>query len=94
MVCPHCHSGELEWADLPREGHLYAFSAVLAGAPIGMEAEVPFVVGLVDLEGVPLRVFGRVVGKGWMECRVGERVKVEPFTLPDGRAFYRFCTVS
>ena len=93
LVCPHCHAEVLDWADLPKEGHLYAFSAVLAGAPLGMEADVPFVVGLVDLEGVALRVFGRVVGKGWMECRVGERVRVEPYELPDGRVFFRFRTV-
>ena len=90
VACPRCHTTELEWVDLPSSGHVYAFSAVLAGAPLGMEKEVPFVVGLVDLDGAPLRLFGRIVGTPWTECRVGMPVKVEPFEQADGRVFYRF----
>jgi len=89
-ACPKCHGGELEWVDLPEGGRLYAFSAVLAGAPIGMEDEVPFSVGLVDLDGVPLRIFGRIEGRPWNALAVGERVRVEPYALGDGRTFYRF----
>jgi uncharacterized OB-fold protein len=90
VTCPQCHSEELEWVELPQSGHLYAFSALLAGAPLGMEADLPITVGLVDLEGAPLRLFGRLVGAPWNEIHVGERVRVEPFELPDGRIFYRF----
>lgn len=92
VVCPHCHSEELAWVDLPNHGRIYAFSAVLAGAPMGFEAELPFVVGLVDLDGASLRLFGRIVGTPWNECRVGQAVTVETYDLPDGRAFYRFRT--
>jgi uncharacterized protein len=90
VVCPDCHSDALEWRDLPMTGRIYAFSAVLAGAPLGMEAEVPFVVGLVDLDGVPLRLFGRIAGRPWEACAVGQPVGVEPYSLADGRVFYRF----
>ncbi len=89
-VCPKCHGSELDWVDLPEGGTLYAFSAVLAGAPFGMEADVPFAVGLVDLDGAPLRLFGRIVGRPWDELSVGDRVSVEPYSAPDGRVFYRF----
>jgi uncharacterized OB-fold protein len=58
-----------------------------------MEAEVPFAVGLVDLDGVPLRLFGRIEGKSWNALRVGETVRVEPYDIGDGRFFYRFRTV-
>ncbi|HTT26002.1 MAG TPA: Zn-ribbon domain-containing OB-fold protein [Thermoplasmata archaeon] len=91
-VCPKCHHGNLEWIDLPRSGTLYAFSAVLAGAPLGMEADVPFAVGLVDLDGVPVRLFGRLAGRPWTDLAIGDRVVFEPFDLPDGRVFYRFRT--
>jgi len=70
-MCPRCRSEELEWVDLPETGHVYAFSAVLAGAPLGMEGEVPFAVGLVDLDGAPLRLFGRIEGRPWTELRIG-----------------------
>lgn len=89
-ACPHCHAETLEWVDLPEDGRLYAFSAVLAGAPLGMEAEVPFAVGLVDLAGVPLRLFGRIEGKSWDALAIGDPVRVEPYALGDGRWFYRF----
>ncbi len=89
-VCPHCHTADLEWVDLPEKGRIYAFSAVLAGATLGMEADVPFAVGLVDLDGVPLRLFGRIVGRPWEQLAVGETVEVEPYKLEDGRFFYRF----
>jgi uncharacterized protein len=93
-VCPVCHGAELEWVDLPTVGRIYAFSAILAGAPLGMEADVPFSVGLVDLEGVPLRLFGRIHGRPWSELAIGQRVRVEPIDLADGRVFYRFQTES
>jgi len=89
-VCPRCHLGELEWVDLPETGRIYAFSAVLGGAPLGMEAEVPFAVGLVDLDGLPLRLFGRIVGRPWGELAIGDRVRLEPYDVEDGRVFYRF----
>jgi uncharacterized OB-fold protein len=93
VVCPKCHTSELDWVDLPSEARIYAFSAVLVGAPLGMESEVPFVVGMVEMDGIPFRMFGRIVGKPCDQCRVGERVRPEPYDLPDGRVFYRFRTV-
>lgn len=89
-ACPQCHSEDLEWTDLPGHGTVYAFSAVLAGAPLGMEDAVPFAVGLVDLDGAPLRLFGRIEGKPWTGLHVGERVSVETYSVDDGRVFYRF----
>jgi uncharacterized protein len=89
-VCPVCHTADLEWVDLPATGRIYAFSALLAGAPIGQEADLPRVVGLVELDGSPLRLFGRLLGIDWRECRIGLPVRVEPLTLPDGRAYYAF----
>lgn len=92
LVCPKCHGADMIWTDLPLQGWLYAFSAVLAGAPMGMEGEMPFVVGLVILDGSPLRLFGRIVGSPWTECRIGQPVVVETYAIPDGRWFYRFRT--
>ena len=91
-ACPHCHGEDLAWVDLPETGRIYAFSAVLGGAPLGMENEVPFAVGLVDLDGVPLRLFGRIEGRPWSDLAIGQAVRVEPFDIGDGRFFYRFRT--
>jgi len=93
LACPKCHQEELVWVDLPEQGRIYAFSAVLGGAPLGMESDVPFAVGLVDLDGAPLRLFGRIEGRPWSELRIGDRVRVEPYDVGDGRYFYRFRVV-
>jgi len=90
VVCPTCHGEGLEWVDLPTEGTIYAFSTVLVGAPLGMEADLPFCVGLVDLDGAPLRLFTRLAGPAAPGPTIGERVRFEPFRLADGRWFYRF----
>lgn len=89
-ACPKCHTEDLAWVDLPEAGRLYAFSAVLVGAPLGMEGDVPFAIGLVDLDGIALRLFGRVEGRPWNELAIGQRVRVEPYDVGDGRVFYRF----
>ena len=89
-ACPQCHREDLSWVDLPERGQVYAFSAVLGGAPLGMEDDVPFAVGLVDLEGAPLRLFGRIEGKPWKQLQIGEPVRVETYDIGDGRYFYRF----
>ena len=52
VVCPECTGDDLEYVDLPDTGELYAFSAVRGGAPMGMAEDVPFTVGVVDLDGV------------------------------------------
>jgi len=89
-ACPRCHAEELDWVDLPETGVVYAFSAVLAGAPIGMETDVPFAVGLVDLDGAALRLFGRIEGRPWTELAIGQKVRLETYDVGDGRMFYRF----
>ena len=93
VACPICHGEELEWIDLPEHGRIYAFSAVLGGAPLGMEADVPFAVGLVDLAGSPLRLFGRIEGRPWTALKIGDEVHLEAYPLTDGRSFYRFRAV-
>jgi uncharacterized protein len=90
VACPQCHSEELEWTDLPEGGTIYAFSAVLGGAPLGMETGVPYAVGLVDLDGIDLRLFGRIEGRSWTDLEIGDRVSVESYDIGDGRVFYRF----
>ncbi len=90
VACPRCHGEDLEWLDLPESGRIYAFSAVLGAAPLGMESEVPYAVGLIDLDGAPLRLFGRIEGRPWSALAIGDRVSVEAYEVGDGRVFYRF----
>ncbi len=93
VACPQCHREELVWVDLPTEGRLYAFSEVRLGAPLGMEGGLPFVVGLVELTGAPLRLFSRIVGRPYAGLALAEPVRFETFPIRDGRFFYRFRVV-
>lgn len=93
VVCPHCNADEMEWVDLPKEGELFAFTAVLVGAPMGMEDDVPFNVGLVKLQGSELMVLSRIEGAPFEDLWIGQPVRFEVQHLPDGRAWFRFRVV-
>lgn len=90
VVCPHCNADEMDWIDLPQEGELHAFTAVLAGAPKGMEDDVPFVVGIVRLRGTDLSVLARIDGAAYEELEIGQLVTLKVEELKDGRFWFRF----
>jgi hypothetical protein len=92
VVCPACLSDQLAWTDLPATGTLYAFTALLKGAPLGMEQDVPFALGVVELAapGRTLRILSRIDDASFEELSIGQRVQLKVVELPDGRVFYRF----
>lgn len=80
----------MEWIDLPSEGALFAFTAVMAGAPLGFEKDVPFVTGLVRLKGTDILVTSRIDGAKYEDLKIGDKVWLKVITLPDGRVWFRF----
>ena len=90
VVCPDCNGDRMEWVDLPREGRIYAFTAVYAGAPLGMEGDVPFVVAVVELDGAPLKVVARIDDAKYEDLRLGDPVALRVIDLKDGRVWFRF----
>jgi len=93
VVCPACNGDALEWVDLPRTGRLFAFTAVYAGAPLGLERDVPFVVAVVELDGSPVKVVARVDGATYEDLRIGDPVSLKVVELQDGRVWFRFFRV-
>lgn len=94
VVCPECTSDDLEYVSLPHEGTLYAFSAVRGSAPIGMAEDVPFVTGVVELDGADVRLSARIDGADYDDLAIGDRVRLVIVDI-DGptdqdRVFYRF----
>ncbi|MBI4498202.1 MAG: Zn-ribbon domain-containing OB-fold protein [Chloroflexi bacterium] len=53
--CPHCLSPNLEWRQASGRGTLYAYGINHRPAP-GFEADVPYVIALVELEEGPRMV--------------------------------------
>lgn len=96
VVCPECLADALEWVELPQDGTLYAFTQLEKGAPLGMEQDVPFCLGVVELEapGRTLRILSRIDDARFQELAIGQRVRLKVMELPDGRVFYRFTPAS
>jgi uncharacterized OB-fold protein len=90
VVCPACNGDAMAWVDLPKNGTLYAFTAVYAGAPLGMEKDVPFVVAVVELDGAPLKVVARIDDAKYEDLRLGDPVALRVIDLKDGRVWFRF----
>ncbi|MFQ5920384.1 MAG: Zn-ribbon domain-containing OB-fold protein [Thermoplasmata archaeon] len=91
VVCPHCNAEEMEWVDLPQEGEIFAFTSVRAGAPKGMEDDIPFVVGIVTLKGTGMQILARIEGDE-ESLEIGQPVRVTVERLADGRVWFRFRT--
>ena len=92
VVCPECMGDDLEYVDLPQRGELFAFSEVRAGAPLGMEEDVPFVIAIVDLGDVKLSA--RVDDARSDDLAIGDPVELKVIEI-DGpadheRVWYRF----
>ena len=90
IVCPACNADDLAWVDLPSEGRVFAFTAVYAGAPLGMERDVPFVVGIVAFDGVPFKIVARIDDARYEDLRIGTPVRLKVLHLDDGRVWFRF----
>ncbi|WP_435127056.1 Zn-ribbon domain-containing OB-fold protein [Halobaculum sp. D14] len=94
VVCPECTGDDLTYVSLPHEGTLFAFSAVRGSAPIGMADDVPFVTGVVELDGVDVRLSARIDGAEYDDLELGDPVELKVVDI-DGptdqdRVFYRF----
>ena len=90
VVCAHCRGEEMDLIDLPKEGTIFAHTAVLAGAPIGFEPDVPFVVAVIQLDGTEFRVVARIDEAKFEDLKIGDPVRLKVVALPDGRVWFRF----
>lgn len=92
VVCPSCQSEDLTYVSLPHQGTLYSFTEVRAGAPIGMEDDLPFVTGIVELDDV--RLSARIDDASLSDLDIGDPVRLTIVEI-DGpedyeRVYYRF----
>ena len=90
VVCPHCSSDEMEWVELPTTGKLFAFTAMLLGAPLGFEDQVPFPIGVVELDDVEIKILTRIDDASYEDLEFDIPMEMKVVTLEDGRVLYRF----
>ena len=74
-LCTHCHSARLDWVEASGEGTIHSFTIARRPAGPAFQADVPYVVALIDLkEGV--RMMSNVVTDDVESVRIGQRVHV------------------
>jgi uncharacterized OB-fold protein len=75
--CPNCNSTEVEWAESTGFATLYSFTIVRHPVIPEMLDYVPYVIAVVDIEGMPgARVVTNVVDCDPDSLRVGDRLEV------------------
>jgi hypothetical protein len=64
-VCPACHCSWLEWAEMPQQGKIAAFTSIYVGpsalAAEGYDRNNPYVTGIVELPG-GAKISARILG--------------------------------
>ncbi len=77
--CPACGSDAFDWADLPAEGTVHAFTVQETGLPAGFDGPRVFVIVKVDGH----RIFSILTGADPAGVRVGQRVRLAPLRVAD-----------
>ena len=87
ILCPHCHSERVEWADAKGLGTIYSFTVARRPAGPSFKDVVPYVVALIVLDEGP-RMMTRMQCDSPEAIRIGQRVQVNfervtpEFTFP------------
>ena len=81
-VCPYTGADDVERVLLPATGALWAWTAVTT-APPGYDGPVPYGFGVVELDGVGLRVVGRLTEPDPDALHDGQPMRVVAQTIGD-----------
>ena len=79
-VCPYTGADDVERVELPNTGALWAWTAVTT-APPGYDGPVPYGFGVVELDGIGLRVVGRLTEPDPGALREGQSMHLIAQTL-------------
>ena len=74
-VCPYTGADDVEAVDLPTSGQLWLWTSVTS-APPGYEGPVPYGFGIVELDGIALRVVGRLTESDPSNLEAGQRMRI------------------
>ncbi len=74
-LCPKCRrKGKLVPKQFSGKGKIYSFTEVTSG-PVGFELEVPYVLGIIELEEGP-KLTAQVVGVSEKDVKIGDSVEM------------------
>jgi uncharacterized OB-fold protein len=90
MACPHCGSDELAWISATGRGTLHSFTVVRQNGIPPFREQVPFVVGLVDLDEAGARFVAQLPSVAPEQAQIGMRVRAVFRRVNDRVAFVDF----
>lgn len=61
LLCSHCHNRELVWDKVGHTGTVYSYTIVHRPPFPAFKADVPYAVGLVDIEGTDVRLLSSLL---------------------------------
>ena len=88
-VCPYSGAEDVEDVDLPTTGRLWAWTAVTSPPP-GYEGEVPYGFGVVELDGIGLRVVTRLTESDPAALHEGDPMHLVAHTVDDELTVWAF----
>lgn len=89
--CPHCQSQAIDWRVLSGRGTVYSYTVVERAILAGMEAHLPYVPAVIELEGAPgVRLISNLVEVELSAIRVGMPVSLVWDDQANGVALPRF----
>jgi len=89
VVCPECQSDKLGWVSLPKKGKLWAFTELCMGAPGGMEQDLPFSIGIIELDKIGLRLLSRI-DTPFKDLEFNKSMELVVVDMPGDKVFFRF----
>ncbi len=91
-VCPYTGADDVEQVLLPRDGHLWAWTAVTHPPP-GYDGPIPYGFGVVELDHIGLRVVTRLTESDPSRLHQGQRMTLVTDDLGDHVATWAFAPV-
>ena len=91
-VCPYTGADDVEQVLLPRDGHLWAWTAVTHPPP-GYDGPIPYGFGVVELDHIGLRVVTRLTESDPSRLYQGQRMTMVTDDLGDHVATWAFAPV-
>ena len=88
-VCPYTGADDVEHVLLPRDGHLWAWTAVTHPPP-GYDGPIPYGFGVVELDHIGLRVVTRLTESEPSRLHQGQRMTLVTDDLGDRVATWAF----
>lgn len=75
IICPRCHGRALTWTKVATTGTLYSYTIVHRPPTAAFKADVPYGVGLIDIDGTDARLMSNVLAPVG-DLHVGMRVEL------------------